>query len=148
MGCPSTFAAILLRASPIIPRWKLMLPLTPIAPLFVMTRQVEQDPFFKTIGVSSVFPRTWSSLCSAQLQQDHCTDSTSRWSCVDETFLSPSQTLCVLFTLTFLPHLCPALLFLPQPLCFPSASLQLLSSLTHPSDFFPFLLLPSPAAYF
>lgn len=72
MGCPPTLAAVLLPASPIAPGWKLTFPLTPVAPLFVMARQVEQDPFFKTIGASSVFPGARGNLGSAQLQQDPC----------------------------------------------------------------------------
>lgn len=76
MGCPPTLAAVLLPASPIAPGWKLTFPLTPVAPLFVMARQVEQDRFFKTIGVSGVFPRAWGNLGSTQLQQDHCTAGT------------------------------------------------------------------------
>lgn len=76
MGCPPILAAILLPASPIAPRWKLTFPLTPVAPLFVMARQVEQDPFFKTRGASSVFPRARGNMGSAQLQRDRCATGT------------------------------------------------------------------------
>lgn len=51
MGWPPTLPEILLHG------WKLMFPFSPVAPLFVMARQVEQGAFFSKPVVFSLEPR-------------------------------------------------------------------------------------------
>lgn len=49
-----------------------MFPLSPVTPLFVMSRQVEHDALFQTIRASGVFPGAQDNLSSAELQWDPC----------------------------------------------------------------------------
>lgn len=119
MGCPPALAAVLLPASPIAPGWKLMFPLTPVTPLFVMAGQVEQDPFFKTIVASGVFPGPWGDVGSAQLQWERCTAGTPQMELrrrnlprvPHKLFLLPDNSLCPPQLLGF--HK----IFAPSPSC-------------------------------
>lgn len=52
--------------------WKLMFPLSPVTPLFVMSRQVEHDALFQTIRASGVLLGAQDNLSSAELQWDPC----------------------------------------------------------------------------